>query len=133
MTEVNQSEIKKQKFLEMFKRTFGNIFRAAEAAGISRKTYYNWCKEDSEFAEQAQEIIEASGDFVEYKLMELINRRDTTAIIFFCKTRLKERGYIERSEITGKNGEAIELSDAKSKLLHGLVSDATGDGTDQAD
>lgn len=39
--------------------------------------------------------------------------------------------FIERSEVTGKGGGPIELSDAKAALLQGLIPDPTGSGTDQ--
>jgi phage terminase small subunit len=40
--------------------------------------------------------------------------------------------FKERVELTGKDGKPIEISDAKAALLRGLVPDASGSGTDQA-
>ena len=31
-------------------------------------------------------------------MLELIEKGNVTAVIFYCKTRLKQRGYIERVE-----------------------------------
>ena len=100
---LNQTALKKASFLAKFELTKANISRSAKAANVSRKTYYNWCHDDPEFAEKATEIIEGTGDFVESKLIGRINADDTTAMIFYCKTKLKDRGYVERSEVTGKD------------------------------
>jgi hypothetical protein len=89
---------KKAKFLEKFEESKGNVSIAAKYADIARKTYYNWIDEDKEFKQAANDVLEASGDYVESKLLSRINKDDTTAIIFYCKTKLKERGYVERSE-----------------------------------
>ncbi len=106
--ELIQTKIKKDSFLRKFEATKGNVSISAKEANISRSTYYEWIKKegeyyDAEFAEKASEIIEGTGDFVESKLMTRISKNDITAIIFYCKTKLKTRGYIERSEYTGKD------------------------------
>lgn len=46
-------------------------------------------------------------DFAENKLFELIKTGDKTAILFFLKCKGKARGYIERQEMTGANGQPI--------------------------
>jgi hypothetical protein len=64
--------------------------------GIHRNTYYKWRKNDEEFAEQCDLIFDEQGDIVESKLLDLVEAGDTSAIIFYCKTKLKNRGYTER-------------------------------------
>lgn len=98
---------KKKKFLEAYRLKHGNISMAAKAASISRSSFHSWFRTDPEFKDACVEIVESVGDFVESKLLQKISSNDTISIIFYCKTKLKERGYIERQEQTGKDGKDL--------------------------
>jgi predicted DNA-binding transcriptional regulator AlpA len=89
----------KETFLEKFKETKGIISSACDAVGISRMTFYRWKKDDPEFADKCNEIEEASIDYVESKLIENIDQNKTSEILFYLKTKGKNRGYVERQEI----------------------------------
>ena len=91
-------EEKKQKFLEALAQGYGIIATACEAIGIGRSTYYRWYNADPEFKEKVDEITETQVDFVESKLMQSINANDTTAIIFYLKTKGKKRGYSDKAQ-----------------------------------
>ncbi len=71
---------------------------ACESTGINRSTYYRWRESDKDFADMVDEVMDAQVDFVESKLMELINAHDTTATIFYLKTKGKKRGWTERQQ-----------------------------------
>lgn len=108
---------RKKAALDMLKRNRGIISGACDAADISRTTFYEWLKNDPEFALEVEEINESAIDFVESKLYQKINgvecatitqKGETviyelppsdTAIIFYLKTKGKKRGYIEKTEI----------------------------------
>lgn len=89
---METDKVKKQ-FTEALGQTYGIISQACSKVGIARRTYYTWKATDAVFAEEVQDIIEAQIDFVEGKLLELINKGDTTATIFYLKTRGRDRGY----------------------------------------
>lgn len=88
----------KEKFLEVYAAKLGYVKDACEAAGISRKTFYNWKNDDEEFAQSVQEIEEGLIDLAESKLFENIKGNKTNEILFYLKTKGKNRGYVERQE-----------------------------------
>lgn len=103
---------KKEKLLEYLRETSGIVAYACEKAGISRVTYYKWCQEDPEFAAKTQDIQELQIDFAEAALLKKIKSENTTAIIFYLKTKGRSRGYIERKEVTGADGLPIPVQHA---------------------
>ena len=92
-------DAKKKIVIETLKETFGNVSKACDAVGISRTTFYNWCKDDNDFKEQAENIDEYVVDFVEHELKRQIKEGSTAATIFYLKTKGKHRGYVEKQEV----------------------------------
>lgn len=88
----------KQSFLEALKASKGVIQSACDAIGISRRTALRWRKADPDFNEEVGSIMkDYQFDFVESRLMEKIKGGDTAAIIFYLKTKGKNRGYSEKA------------------------------------
>lgn len=97
---IDKIDNNKKLLLEALQKNLGNITLACKACGIeSRQTFYNYLQNDPEFAKAVEAVNESALDFAEGKLMQLINNGDTTATIFFLKTKGKKRGYIEKQEI----------------------------------
>ena len=96
--------------LEALKVSFGIIAHAAQQVGINRTTHYLWIESDPEYKAAVADLKEYKKDFIESKLIKLINEGDTAATIFAAKTQLKDRGYVERSEITGADGGPVEMA-----------------------
>ena len=100
------------------------------AAGISRQTYYNWMRDDLEFKQSVEDVIEESIDFVESSLMERIKEGDTTATIFYLKTKGKSRGYVEKTQNetivkneSNEKDEYAELSEDAQKEIARIILD----------
>jgi hypothetical protein len=85
----------------------GNISISCEASSISRQTYYNWIKQDADFANQCKDIEERNLDLAEMKLLNAIREGKTAELLFYLKTKGKKRGYVERQEITGAEGQQL--------------------------
>lgn len=92
----------KAEMLRAMEASLCNISEAAAAVGIGRCAYYEWLKADEDFARSIENLQEAQIDFAESCLLERIKSGDTTAIIFYLKTRGKKRGYSEKLEIEAR-------------------------------
>lgn len=82
-----KSDIKKAKFVELWRETKGHISNCCRALGMRRETFYSWLNKDSEFARL---LVEAEGelnDDVRDALVQKITDGDMTAIIFYLKNR----------------------------------------------
>ena len=97
--EQNRTKAAKKAMLEALYKNLGIVSKAAEIAGIARGSHYRWMEEDEEYRREVESVPDYVLDFVEDKLHSLIKDQDTTATIFYLKTKGKKRGYIERSEL----------------------------------
>ena len=90
--------------LKALEKSLGVVTVACRKSDIPRSTFYKWLNEDEEFAKQVLDIENIALDFAESQLHEQIQGNNTSATIFYLKTKGKKRGYIERQEITGADG-----------------------------
>ena len=102
-------EKKKQEFLEVYSQKANNIHLTCKAVGIERVTFYKWMREDDAFRDKITALEEGDIDSAETALKRQILDGNITAIIFYLKTKGKNRGYVERQELTGAN--ALTMSD----------------------
>jgi hypothetical protein len=110
--------IKKDAMIQALTKSLGNVSEAALAVGMCRETHYAWLKDDAEYSAAVASLKNVALDFAESqlkKLMEGAERQalthdgeivtikdapNTSAIIFYLKTQGKQRGYIERQELS---------------------------------
>lgn len=76
----------------------GNMAAAARACGVTRMTFHRWLKSDGNL-EVIREIDEEWNDRAEEVLNEHIDGGDLDAVKFRLKTKAKDRGYTEKTEI----------------------------------
>ena len=96
-------------FIVLFSASRGNITRTCEQTGISRATYYNWCKDNDSFSARLLHVTEERLDFAEDKLLIAIDKMDVSAIRYLLDAQGRSRGYGQASklEISGPGGEPI--------------------------
>ena len=84
--------------------TKGMVYLAAKRLGCDPETIQNYCKRHPsvQAAKEAQrgEMI----DTAELKLWQSIQKGEAWGIAFCLKTLGKDRGFVERQEVTGKDG-----------------------------
>lgn len=97
----------KETLLYALSQTSGIVSSACRNANVSRMTYYRYYNEDPDFKEKADDIKELQKDFAESLILKKMKEGDTTMLIFYAKTQMKDRGYSERKEITGSDGENL--------------------------
>jgi len=85
----------------------GNVTLVAKSFDVSRTTVYTLFEKHPELKVCLQDEREKMIDNVESALYNQALDGNTTAMIFFLKTQGKGRGYIERSELTGKDGDPL--------------------------
>ncbi len=97
--------IKKESMLDALEKSLGVVTVACKSASVPRSTYYKWLKEDEDFAKAVKDIENIALDFGESQLHKQIGDGNTSATIFFLKTKGKKRGYVERSELDLSSGD----------------------------
>jgi hypothetical protein len=106
---INKSgHTKKKLIIGALEQSLGVVTTACAKADIPRSTFYKWYNEDEQFKSDVDAIQEITLDFAESQLFKQIKENNTTATIFFLKTKGKNRGYIERQEIQ-HSGEIKEI------------------------
>jgi hypothetical protein len=88
----------KKAMIEALEKSLGVVTTACKSVGIERNTHYVWIREDEDYKKAVESIEDIAIDFAESKLHKQIDKGDTTACIFYLKTKGKKRGYVERNE-----------------------------------
>jgi hypothetical protein len=102
-----QTQQNKKAMVEAMKKSLGIVSTACAEVGINRWTHYDWLKSDEEYKQEIDAISESVIDFAESKLHKLIDGGDVASTIFYLKTKGKKRGFVERTELTGNEGQPI--------------------------
>lgn len=105
-------DTQKRAALEALEKSLGVVTTACKSIGLARSTFYEWLKEDS-FKQAVNEIQEVAIDFAESQLHKQIADGNTSATIFYLKTKGKKRGFVERQEISAPDGKefTVEIID----------------------
>lgn len=97
MGKKQHNPTRKKAMIEALEKSLGVVTTACKIVGLDRSTHYAWIKEDEDYAEQVKAIENVAVDFAESQLHKQIKDGNSSATIFFLKTKGKKRGYIETS------------------------------------
>ena len=92
----------------------GNLTAAATKLGVTRQGVYDYI-DRYKLQEVLDQSREKMGDEAVGQLHRLVRDGNLGAVIFYLKTQAKSRGYTERIETTGKDGDAIEVRQIKTE------------------
>lgn len=108
-------------------KTRGNMAATAATLQCSRETIRRMCLDHPELAAARDEAKETVDDWVESRMLKKIDDGDTTMMIFYAKTRMKNRGYVERQEVTGADGGAIKMETSVKSIIEKVYGGNDGD------
>jgi len=94
------SKLKKKldTIVSVYQNNLGNVSATCKACGISRHTFYNYKNKYEAFAEELEATDEQNIDFAETMLLKNIREGKENSILFYLKTKGKNRGYVEKTE-----------------------------------
>jgi DNA-binding transcriptional MerR regulator len=98
-----------EEMIEALEESKGLIAPAARALGCSRDTIRTYLEEYTAVAQAKLDQREAVTDMAENALYEAIRRGEAWAVCFYLKCMAKNRGYIERAELTGNGGGPVKI------------------------
>ena len=93
-----------EQVIDAIEQSRGFASKAADLLGVSRSTFYRYLDKYATAKQALEDTREKRHDYVENKLMQLIDSGNVAATLFYLKTQCKARGYVERQEISGKDG-----------------------------
>lgn len=113
---ANKTNTLKKATLDALEKSLGIVTTATKSVGINRSTFYDWYNDDEKFRNGVDDIKEIAKDFVESQLYGQIKDGNTTATIFYMKCKMRERGYIEKTDVNIKSG-SPDLSDMSTEEI----------------
>lgn len=99
MSTANWRKYSKKRFLKAIEGSGGNITVVCQRVGCARDTFMKAMEECPELKHALHIAEEEFGDLVESKIAKHIKEDNITMTIFYAKTKLKKRGYIESTII----------------------------------
>ena len=87
----------REKMIQALRDTQGNVSRACAMIGVSRTSFNYHRDKYPEFNNRVIEVMDSLIDEAESALMDQIRGGNSSATIFFLKTRGRDRGYIEQT------------------------------------
>jgi hypothetical protein len=120
MTKTTIYYRKRDFFIEAYKKSGCNIGAACRSVRIARSTFNLWMREYSRFKEDVETAEQELYDFVESKAIEKIRDGDTKMIMFYLKTKVKNRGYTVRTEVISDVCLGVSESERLQKIVEEL-------------
>lgn len=83
----------------------------AERLGVHRNTVDNYLRRWAAARAAYDEEVENVGDVAESVIIASIQAREVESAKWYLRMKCKSRGYVERQEVTGKDGAPVEITE----------------------
>jgi hypothetical protein len=113
----------KKLFFDSLSENLGLVYRAEKATGINSENHYYWCKTDPEYKKRVNELMEKKRDYVEHKLIHLVDDNESSSVQFAAKCLLRKRGYDQSTEIKNADGEKFQI-EINPQILKQVLDDS---------
>jgi len=90
---TKQARERKERVVELLRESFFDVSWTIRQLRIQRRSFRRWKQKDPEFERACYETEEGVKDKAEMLLQIKMREGNTKAIIFFLKTKCKDRGY----------------------------------------
>ena len=98
---------KEEDILKALKASRGIVSAAARRMGMTRRQLTRRVKSSEKLKEARDDARAEFCDLAESKLVENVEAGNVPSVLFALKCLGKDRGYVERSEVTGKDGKDL--------------------------
>jgi len=121
---ATKTNILKRNLLEALEKSLGVVTSACKIVDCNRSTFYKYYNNDQDFRASVDELQNLTLDFAESQLHKQIKEGNTTATIFYLKTKGKKRGYVERKEVEmTAQVSTSKISDEAKKKIDDILND----------
>lgn len=87
--------------------SMGNISKAAEMLGITSSRFRKFVKDNPELEQVIVHTTEDISDIATSNIVEKVQEKDFQASKLWLQSQAKERGWSNRTEVTGKDGKDL--------------------------
>lgn len=116
MGKKGQKQLTVGQYEKALRSTNGFHTQAAKKLGVTQSAVSQMVKKHKSLQRVVKELEEDFLDTAESALLTNIKDGDNTAIIFALKCKGKDRGYVERQEITGADGGELTVKIVKKRF-----------------
>jgi hypothetical protein len=119
----------KLRFMRSLRLNLGLVYASSKETGISVEDHNRWMQEDSDYRKQVMEIDGHAIDYVESTLLKLVEEKNPQAIMFYLKTKGKDRGYVEKTSTSEAKDKGEDLPvdmsrEDKRRIIHKLMQES---------
>lgn len=101
---------KKKLMIDALELSMGIVSMACKNTNTSRTQHYYWLKHDKVYKQAVEDVKDMTLDFSESALYTQIKKGSVPSIIFHLKTKGKDRGYVEKTEIQHSGEQGIKIT-----------------------